>query len=105
ENTATVVVDERTDNGDGNFNYNFQTSNGIEDTKTGTPGSQGQSNMQGTFRFLLPDGTTAEVRYVADEFGYRPESPLLPVGPELPPHVHELLRIAEEQRAQGITFE
>ncbi|KAK8377693.1 hypothetical protein O3P69_013974 [Scylla paramamosain] len=102
---ATIVVDERTDNGDGNFFYNVQTSNGIEKSKTGTPGSEGQSNFQGSFRFPLDDGTFAEVRYVADEFGYKPESDLLPVGPELPEHVYELLRIAEEQRAAGITFD
>ncbi|XP_050704883.1 cuticle protein AM1159-like [Eriocheir sinensis] len=101
---ATITLDERSDSGDGNFYYNVQTSNGIELSKTGTPGSEGQSNMDGSFRFPLEDGTYAEFRYVADENGYRPESSLLPVAPPIPEHVHELLRIAAEQRAQGITF-
>lgn len=50
EKDATILVDERTDRGDGNFFYNVETSNGIEKTKTGTPGSAGQSNMDGSFR-------------------------------------------------------
>ncbi|XP_045621228.1 cuticle protein AMP1A [Procambarus clarkii] len=102
---ATTVLDERSDSGDGNFRYNFQTSNGISAQKTGTPGSEGQSNYEGSFRFTLEDGTVAEVRYIADENGYRPESDLLPTPHPLPAHVHELLRIAEEQRRQGITFD
>ncbi|XP_053631873.1 cuticle protein AM1159 [Cherax quadricarinatus] len=105
ESTAQIVVDERSDSGDGNFHYRFETSNGISAQKTGTPGSEGQSNMDGGFRFTLPDGTIAEVRYVANELGYQPESSLLPKPHPLPDHVHELLRIAEEQRRKGITFE
>ncbi|XP_037798506.1 cuticle protein AMP1A-like [Penaeus monodon] len=66
EYDAEILVDEREDRGDGNFRYRFETSNGIKTEKVGTPGSEGQSNMQGAFR---------------------------------------LLEIAEQQRAQGITFE
>lgn len=58
-----------------------------------------------SFRYPMEDGTFAEVRYVADEFGFRPDSSLLPTAPPPPPHVPDLLRIAEEQRAAGITFE
>ncbi|XP_047478438.1 cuticle protein AM1159-like [Penaeus chinensis] len=85
-------------------NKTFQTSNGISSSNTGTPGSEGQSNMQGSYSFLLPDGTLAEVSFVADENGFQPSSDLLPVAPPLPDHVHELLRIAEEQRASGVQF-
>ncbi|KAG7176958.1 Cuticle protein [Homarus americanus] len=55
----------------------------------------------------LPDneGGFQEVRYVANEFGVQVQSPLLPTPHPLPAHVQELLRIAEEQRAAGITFE
>ncbi|KAK4304188.1 hypothetical protein Pmani_023822 [Petrolisthes manimaculis] len=102
---ATLLLDERSDNGDGNFKYAFETSNGIYKEKTGVPGSAGQSNMQGSYRFTLPDGTIAEVTFVADENGFRPESPLIPTPHPLPAHVHELLRIAEDQRARGIVFD
>ncbi|XP_045101413.1 cuticle protein AM1159-like isoform X1 [Portunus trituberculatus] len=75
---ATIVVDERTDSGDGNFSYNVKTSNGIEISRTGTPGSEGQSNFRGSFRFPLNDGTFLEVTYVADELGYKPRFAIVP---------------------------
>ncbi|ROT72356.1 Cuticle protein AMP3 [Penaeus vannamei] len=105
EYTAETLLDEREDQGDGNFRYRFETSNGIKTEKVGTPGSKGQSNMQGAFSFPFPEGGVAEFTYVADEFGYQPSSDLLPVPPPLPEHVYRLLEIAEQQRAQGITFE
>ncbi|KAK3891959.1 hypothetical protein Pcinc_004174 [Petrolisthes cinctipes] len=102
---VAILRDDRQDNGDGNFQYTFESENGISVSASGSPGSQGQANIQGSYLYPLEDGTFAEVRYVADEFGFRPESPLLPTTPPVPAHVPELLRIAEEQRAAGITFE
>ncbi|CAL4180727.1 unnamed protein product [Meganyctiphanes norvegica] len=88
----------------GNFQHNFESENGIQVQGSGFAGSAGQTNMEGSYSFPLPDGSFAEVRYVADENGFRVESPLLPQAPPAPPHVAELLRIAEQQRAQGIVF-
>ncbi|XP_050720666.1 cuticle protein AM/CP1114-like [Eriocheir sinensis] len=99
EKDSVILKDERSDSGDGNFYYSFETSNGIEKTKTGTPGSAGQSNMDGSFSFTLPDGTIATFTYVADESGYRVESPLLPPVPE---YVRKQIAFAEEERARGI---
>lgn len=100
-----ILRDEREDFGDGNFRYEFETENGILTNAVGTPGSQGQSNIQGYFSFPLDDGTIAEVRYVADEFGYRPESNLIPTPHPLPAHALEQIRFAEEQKAQGVTWD
>lgn len=34
--------------------------------------------------YTAPDGTPVEVKFVADENGYQPESALLPVAPAFP---------------------
>ncbi|XP_068226260.1 cuticle protein AM1159-like [Palaemon carinicauda] len=102
---AQILQDERSANPDGSFNYAFQTDNGIFVQAQGTPGSFGQSNIQGSYSFLFPEGLTGEIRYVADENGFRAESPLLPTPHPLPAHAIEQIRIAEQQRANGITFE
>ncbi|XP_066941198.1 cuticle protein AM1159-like [Macrobrachium rosenbergii] len=102
---AQIIRDERVDNGDGSFSYNFAADNGIETEVVGSPGSEGQSNMQGYYLLPLESGGFARVEFVADEAGFQPKSDVLPVPPPLPEHVHELLRIAERQRAEGITFE
>lgn len=38
------------DDGNGNFNYEYEAENGIYKRVQGTPGSRGQSNMRGVFR-------------------------------------------------------
>ncbi|XP_045621372.1 cuticle protein AMP1A-like [Procambarus clarkii] len=102
---AETLVDEREDNGDGNFKYKFETSNGLAEERVGTVGAEGQSNFQGSYRFTLPDGTVAEVTFIADENGFRPESPLLPTPHPLPAHALAQIAFAEEQRAKGVVFE
>ncbi|XP_071551774.1 cuticle protein AM1199-like [Panulirus ornatus] len=100
-----ILRDDRQDDGNGNFNYAFEADNGIVVEAAGTPGSLGQVNMQGIFRFLLPDGRTAEVRYIADENGFQPQSDFIPTPHPLPAHAIEQIRFAEEQRAAGATWD
>ncbi|XP_042222760.1 cuticle protein AM1159-like [Homarus americanus] len=107
ENAIPVVIlrDDRVDNGDGNFNYAFESDDGIAIEAFGSPGSVGQSNIQGTIRFIHPDGTPSEISYSADENGFQPQGALIPTPPPLPAHAIEQIRIGEEQRAAGITFD
>ncbi|KAK4304218.1 hypothetical protein Pmani_023852 [Petrolisthes manimaculis] len=100
-----VLRDERHNDGSGIFNYVMETDNGIFMEASGTPGSLGQSNVQGSYRQISPEGILEEVRYVADEFGYQPQSPLLPTPHPLPAHAIEQIRFAEEQKAKGVIFE
>ncbi|KAK3891950.1 hypothetical protein Pcinc_004165 [Petrolisthes cinctipes] len=102
---VAILRDDRQDNGDGNFQYIFETENGIAVESSGTPGIQGQSNMQGSFRYTLDDGRVVEVLYIADENGFQPQSDWLPTPHPLPLHAQEQIRFAEEQRALGVTFE
>ncbi|XP_047478827.1 cuticle protein AM1199-like [Penaeus chinensis] len=102
---VAILRDDRSDDGNGNFNYAFESEDGISVSAAGAPGAAGQSNIQGSFRFTLPDGTIAEVSYTADEDGFRPESDLLPIAHPLPAHALEQIRFAEEQRAAGEVFE
>ncbi|XP_071551767.1 cuticle protein AM1159-like [Panulirus ornatus] len=100
-----VLRDERQDDGNGYFNYALEADNGIYMVVSGTPGSEGQSNIEGTYWLPSPDGTFQEVRFVANEFGFQPESPLIPTPHPLPAHAQEQIRVAEAQRSQGVVFE
>lgn len=53
-----ILRDEREDYGDGNFRYEFETENGILVNAVGTPGSQGQSNIEGFYRWVLGANVT-----------------------------------------------
>lgn len=48
-----ILRDDRQDFGDGNFNYQFETENGINVNARGTPGSKGQSNIEGYYRCVF----------------------------------------------------
>ncbi|XP_071551997.1 cuticle protein AMP1A-like [Panulirus ornatus] len=100
-----VLRDERQDDGNGNFNYVLEADNGIYIAASGTRGLQGQANIEGSYSLLDNNGELKEVRYIANENGFQPQSDLLPTPHPLPDHVVELINIAEQQRADGITFE
>ncbi|KAK4304209.1 hypothetical protein Pmani_023843 [Petrolisthes manimaculis] len=95
---VAILRDERQNLGDGNFNYNFESEDGISVSASGRPGSGGQTNIQGSYRFPLPEGGFAEVTYYADETGFHAQSPLLPVGPPLPQHAIDQIRFAEQNK-------
>ncbi|XP_047478052.1 cuticle protein AMP4-like [Penaeus chinensis] len=98
---VAILLDERVSPENGAYSFQFQADNGIVQSETGTPGSQGQTNVQGVFSFPLEDGSIAEVRYQADENGFQAQSPLLPVAPEfphpIPQFVLDQIAFAEEQ--------
>merc|ERR1712215_198780 len=87
------------------FTHDLQLNNGIAEKRSFSKGPDGTSIMRGSYTIPVGNGEFATFIWRADEFGYRVESPYLPVAPPAPAHVAELLRIVEEQRAAGITFD
>ncbi|XP_069171136.1 cuticle protein AM1199 isoform X2 [Procambarus clarkii] len=86
----------------GNYKFDFETSDGISRQEQGAPqGPTGAVAAQGAWKFTFPDGTTGAFRFVADNEGYRPESPLLPTPPPLPAHAIAQIEFARQQEAAG----
>ncbi|XP_076055664.1 cuticle protein AMP4-like [Oratosquilla oratoria] len=102
---VAILSDTREVPVDGSFSIDFQAENGIRFSELATAGVAGQSNYEGIYSYPDENGNLIEIRYVANENGFQAQGDHLPVAPAAPPHVAELLRIAEEQRAAGITFE
>merc|ERR1712228_979103 len=50
-----------------NFNYNFESENGIAVDAVGSSNAAGVSNMQGSYKYILDDGNTANFNWIADE--------------------------------------
>ncbi|XP_050711927.1 endocuticle structural glycoprotein SgAbd-1-like [Eriocheir sinensis] len=97
-----ILVDERDGpHADGSYSFNFETGNGISRYEQGYPqGPEGAVVSQGGWSFTFPDGTPAVFSFVADENGYRVESPLLPTPPPLPAHAIAQIEFARQQKAQ-----
>ncbi|KAK7085607.1 hypothetical protein SK128_006814 [Halocaridina rubra] len=84
----------------GNYNFNFETGNGISRHEQGTPtGPEGAVVQQGGWSFTFPDGTPARFNFVADGDGFRVESDLLPTPPPLPPHAIAQIEKARQENA------
>jgi hypothetical protein len=87
--SATVLSNSFTDDGAGNFAYNYETSNQIKANAEGHPkqisdpdGKQQQGEVQqGSYSFLAPDGQTYNIEWIADENGFQPKGAHLPVPP------------------------
>ncbi|XP_063598664.1 larval cuticle protein LCP-17-like [Penaeus indicus] len=105
ERVVELLRDDRVANEDGTFSYALEADNGIKTAVSGSIGAEGQINQEGSYTFILEDGTQAIVSFVANENGFQPQSSILPTPHPLPEHVFELLEIAERQRAEGIVFE
>ncbi|XP_050700772.1 uncharacterized protein LOC126987686 [Eriocheir sinensis] len=85
EVVVPILRDDRVQEEDGRFSVDVETGNGIVLSESGSPaGPDGAVVMAGAYAYTAPDGTLVELRFVADENGYQPESALLPVAPEFP---------------------
>ncbi|XP_071516039.1 uncharacterized protein [Panulirus ornatus] len=80
-----ILKDDRVHEEDGRYNVEVETGNGIRLSQSGTPNAgNGAVNKAGQFSYTAPDGTPVKLTFVANEFGYQPQSDLLPVAPAFP---------------------
>lgn len=89
--TATIISETKSIDGAGNFNYAFETSDGIKEEAKGslktlkvpvvdpatgqTTGEQDGTGIvqEGKYSYTAPDGQLIEVTYIADENGFQPQ--------------------------------
>ncbi|XP_076056244.1 cuticle protein AM1274-like isoform X2 [Oratosquilla oratoria] len=90
---------------DGSYAFRFEDSAGSRREEVAQATGPNTFAVEGSYSYTNEDGSVVEVRYRADENGYQPESPYLPVAPPMPAHALEQIRIAEEQKRQGIVFD
>lgn len=84
-------------NPDGSYQYSYSTGNGIRADETGflkNRGSQNQAQVaQGSYSYTSPEGQLIEVRYIADELGFRAEGNHLPKPPPIPEAIQKSLQL------------
>ncbi|XP_076055209.1 cuticle protein AMP1A-like [Oratosquilla oratoria] len=102
---VAVLHDERVAPEVGAYSTDVQLDNGISISESGSPGSAGQTNVQGSYSYVDEHGEEIVVHYSAGEDGFVATGNHLPVPPPAPAHVADLLAIAEQQREEGIVFE
>ncbi|XP_042218191.1 cuticle protein AMP1A-like [Homarus americanus] len=80
-----ILRDDRVHEEDGRYNLHVETGNGIVLSQSGSPdGPDGAVVKAGSYSYTAPDGTLVDVKFVADENGFQPQSDVLPVAPAFP---------------------
>ncbi|XP_055912857.1 endocuticle structural protein SgAbd-6-like [Eupeodes corollae] len=72
---AVTLRDTRNNNGIDNYQFDFETSNGIQRQETGELKQVEENSaivVRGSASWTSPEGTLIELKYTADENGYHP---------------------------------
>lgn len=86
------------------FNFSYQTGDGQQAEaqgylkNAGIPDAEAET-IQGSYSYTAPDGTPINVRYIADENGFRAEGAHLPTPPPIPAAIERALEYIK--RTQG----
>merc|ERR1712098_152645 len=75
---VTVVRDDSVAPVGAVYKTDFELSNGIAVQEEGSEGSEGQTNVVGSYSFTAEDGTVYPVTFTADENGFRATGDHLP---------------------------
>ncbi|GJQ74125.1 hypothetical protein Trydic_g19047 [Trypoxylus dichotomus] len=83
-NTDSILRYNNQNNGDGSYQFDFETGNKISQKEVGqvsNAGLPGESNIvRGDYSYVAPDGKTVSVNYIADENGFRASGDHIPAG-------------------------
>ncbi|KAL1516638.1 hypothetical protein ABEB36_000523 [Hypothenemus hampei] len=92
---------ENVNNGDGTYQFLYETGNGINAQEQGDARGDG-TQAQGSFSYTSPDGQQIQIQYTADENGYNPQGPHLPTPPPIPPEIQRAIEQNLADEARGI---
>ncbi|XP_047526936.1 endocuticle structural glycoprotein ABD-4-like [Vanessa atalanta] len=81
-------------NGDGSYQYSFETGNGISADEKGEVKKVGDVDtlaVSGQFQYPSQDGQNIQLTYIADENGFQPQGAHLPTAPPVPEAIQRSL--------------
>jgi len=94
---ATILRYDNVNNGDGTYQYAYETSNGIAAEEQGFLKNQGTNNeiqtARGSYQYYGPEGQLYRIVYTADENGFVATGDHLPTPPPIPPEIQKSLDI------------
>ncbi|KAL7638716.1 UNVERIFIED_CONTAM: hypothetical protein RMT77_010249 [Armadillidium vulgare] len=81
-----ILRDDRVHPEEGKYSFDIETADGIVRSESGGPLDieNNPTGQQGSYSFTFPNGEVFDLKFVADQNGFQPESKWLPVAPEFP---------------------
>ncbi|XP_037720777.1 pupal cuticle protein Edg-78E [Drosophila subpulchrella] len=77
---------------DGSYAYDIEQASGIQIKEEGQSGHY----ARGSYAYTSPEGVPVQVVYTADEFGFHPQSDLLPTSPPIPEAILRSIQYIQE---------
>ncbi|KAF7276833.1 hypothetical protein GWI33_009736 [Rhynchophorus ferrugineus] len=80
---------------EGSFQWSYESGDGTKQEQSAVVRQVGEESVpavQGSASWVDAEGVAHELRYVADENGYQPQSSDLPVAPEVPAQIARALQ-------------
>ncbi|KAF7286197.1 hypothetical protein GWI33_007157 [Rhynchophorus ferrugineus] len=80
---------------EGSFQWSYESGDGTKQEQSAIVRQVGEESVpavQGSASWVDAEGVAHELRYVADENGYQPQSSDLPVAPEVPAQIARALQ-------------
>ncbi|KAH8354058.1 hypothetical protein KR084_003986, partial [Drosophila pseudotakahashii] len=77
---------------DGTYAYDVQQASGLQFQEEGQSGHY----ARGSYSYTSPEGVPVQVIYTADEFGFHPQSDLLPTPPPIPEAILRSIQFIQE---------
>ncbi|KAJ8924963.1 hypothetical protein NQ315_001128 [Exocentrus adspersus] len=96
-----IIRYENNNNGDGTYNWLYETGNGINAQEQGDARGDG-TKAQGGFSYTAPDGQQIQIQYTADENGFQPQGAHLPTPPPIPEEIQRAIEQNLADEARGI---
>lgn len=91
---VAIVRQDSQINGDGSYQYSFETGNGISADQQGDLKKVGDVDaleVKGQYQYPSEDGTNIQLTYTADENGFQPQGSHLPTAPPVPEPIQRAL--------------
>lgn len=96
-----IIRYENVNNGDGTYQFLYETGNGINAQEQGDARGDG-TQAQGSFSYTAPDGQQIQLQYTADANGYNPQGAHIPTPPPIPPEIQKSIEQNLADEARGI---
>ncbi|CAG9770934.1 unnamed protein product [Ceutorhynchus assimilis] len=88
--------------GDGNYQYAFETGNGIQAQQQGNAYEGAGTQSQGSYSYTSPEGEQIQISYQAGENGFIPQGSHIPTAPPVPEEIQKALEQNLADEARGI---